>query len=75
MRSFVTDMSIYTKDNKYGYTININNPVAHKLYRAYLKKHNIPERIGLSDPERADFEGKVGEMIRRRIIVVEKRYI
>ena len=75
MRSFVTDMSIYTKDNKYGYTININNPVAHKLYRAYLKKHNIPERIGLTDCERADFEGKVGEMIRRRIIVVEGRYI
>lgn len=75
MRSFVTDMSIYTKDNKYGYTININNPVAHKLYRAYLKKHNIPKQIGLSDCERADFEGKVGEMIRRRIIVVKGRYI
>lgn len=75
MRSFVTDMSIYTKDNKYGYTININNPVAHKLYRAYLKKHNIPERIGLTDCERADFEGKVREMIRSRIIVVKGRYI
>lgn len=75
MKSIVTDMSIYTKDNKYGNTININNPVAHKLYKAYLKKHNIPDRIGLSDPERADFEGKVGEMIRRRIIVVEGRYI
>lgn len=72
MKTFIVDKSIYTKNNKYGCIININHPLIHKFYEAYLKKLDIPKHIGLTDQQRFEFEGKIGEMIRRRIIVLRE---
>ena len=55
-----------------GCIININHPLIHKFYEAYLKKLDIPKHIGLTDRQRFEFEGKIGEMIRRRIIILEE---
>lgn len=72
MKTLIVDKSIYTKNNKYGCTININHPTIHKLYEAYLKKLDVPKYIGLTDQQRFEFEAKIGEMIRRRIIVLRE---
>ncbi len=71
MKTFIVDKSIYAKNNKYGCIININHPLIHMFYIAYLKKGNIPKYIGLNDKQRFDFESRIAEMIRRRIIVVK----
>ena len=71
MKKYVVDRSIYTDNNKYGFLININHPLIHKLYESYLDKRNIPKHIGLTDKQRFDFETRISELIRKRIIVIK----
>ena len=71
MKQIIVDSSIYTEGNQYGFLININHPVMHRFYEAYLKKLNIPKHIGLTDKQRFDFEARISELIRKRIIVLK----
>ena len=45
--------------NKYGYQLNLKDPLVQKLYWRYKDKHHIPHWCPLSDGERLDFEAQV----------------
>ena len=47
------DSSIFTKDNTYGYQLNINHPLIRPHYERFKVKCNTPI---LSDAERFEFE-------------------
>ena len=47
------DSSIYTKDNHYGYRLNINHPLIRPHYERFKVKCNTPI---LSDAQRFEFE-------------------
>ena len=60
-------MSIYLdRPNRYGYRLDIRNPLVQKLYLRYKDKHHIPHWCPLSDEERLDFEAQVIEWWERR---------
>ena len=46
----------FIEDNKYGYRVNIRNPVAAELWRRYRKKLGLPSWCPCSDEERFEFE-------------------
>lgn len=56
------DVSIYAKDNKYAYKVNINHPSVRPLYERYKEK--IGEQI-LSDKQRHDFEQLFFKMLEK----------
>lgn len=45
--------------NKYGYQLDLKDPLVKKLYGRYKYKHHIPHWCPLSDAERLDFESQV----------------
>lgn len=45
--------------NKYGYQLDLKDPLVKKLYGRYKDKHHIPHWYPLSDAERLDFESQV----------------
>lgn len=45
--------------NKYGYQLDLKDPLVQKLYWRYKDKHHIPHWCPLSDGERLDFEAQV----------------
>ena len=45
--------------NKYGYQLDLKDPLVQKLYWRYKDKHHIPHWCPLSDEERLDFEAQV----------------
>lgn len=49
----------FIEDNKYGYRVNIRNPVAAELWRRYRKKLGLPSWCPASDEERLEFEVQV----------------
>lgn len=49
----------FIEDNKYGYRVNIRNPVAAELWRRYRKKLGLPSWCPCSDEERLEFEVQV----------------
>lgn len=55
--------SIYAKQNKYGYKINVNHPQIQPLYERY--KEHIGEKK-LSDRQRLNFECLIYQMIERK---------
>lgn len=57
------DSSIFTKDNTYGYQLNINHPLIRPHYERFKVKCNTPI---LSDEQRFEFE-------RLMIAALEKR--
>lgn len=60
-------MSIYLdRPNRYGYRLDIRNPLVQKLYWRYKDKHHIPHWCPLSDEERLDFEAQVIKWWERR---------
>ena len=63
MAGIIPDDSIFAKDNKYGYKINVNHPKIRPLYERYKEK--VGERI-LSDRQRRHFELLIFELIERR---------
>lgn len=63
MASIAANDSIFAKDNKYGYKINVNHPKIRPLYERYKEK--VGERI-LSDQQRRHFELLIHELIERR---------
>ncbi len=70
---FRTDHTIYHRTHQYGYLFNINNPVVHYFYKLYLKEKNIPERIGLSDQQRKNFESEIQLRINKGQIRISKQ--
>ena len=52
--------------NKYGYQLDLKDPLVQKLYWRYKDKHHIPHWCPLSDDERLDFEAQVIEWRERR---------
>ena len=52
--------------NKYGYQLDLKDPLVKKLYGRYKDKHHIPHWCPLSDDERMDFEAQVMEWWERR---------
>lgn len=46
----------FMKNDKYGYRVNIRNPVAAELWRRYRKKLGLPSWCPCSDEERFEFE-------------------
>lgn len=42
--------------NKYGYQLDLKDPLVQKLYWRYKEKHHIPHWCPMSDEERLDFE-------------------
>lgn len=52
--------------NKYGYQLDLKDPLVQKLYWRYKEKHHIPHWCPLSDAERLDFEAQVMEWWERR---------
>ena len=52
--------------NKYGYQLDLKDPLVQKLYWRYKDKHHIPHWCPLSDEERLDFEAQVIEWWERR---------
>lgn len=49
----------FMKNDKYGYRVNIRNPVAAELWRRYRKKLGLPSWCPASDEERLEFEVQV----------------
>ena len=52
--------------NKYGYQLDLKDPLVQKLYWRYKDKHHIPHWCPLSDDERLDFEAQVIKWWERR---------
>ena len=52
--------------NKYGYQLDLKDPLVQKLYWRYKDIHHIPHWCPLSDDERLDFEARVIEWWERR---------
>ena len=52
--------------NKYGYQLDLKDPLVQKLYWRYKDIHHIPHWCPLSDEERLDFEAQVTEWWERR---------
>ena len=52
--------------NKYGYQLDLKDPLVQKLYWRYKYKHHIPHWCPLSDDERLDFEAQVIKWWERR---------
>ena len=52
--------------NKYGYQLDLKDPLVQKLYWRYKDKHHIPHWFPLSDEERLDFEAQVIKWWERR---------
>ena len=52
--------------NKYGYQLDLKDPLVQKLYWRYKDIHHIPHWCPLSDDERLDFEAQVMEWWERR---------
>lgn len=52
--------------NKYGYQLDLKDPLVQKLYWRYKDIHHIPHWCPLSDEERLDFETQVIEWWERR---------
>ena len=48
--------SIYLKNNRYGYRLNLNHPKINELYRRYKEWKGLPVTMPLTDAERRDFE-------------------
>jgi len=82
MKQFITDSSIFLFNKEpyapvidgepYPFKINLfTNPVGHGFYLAYLKKHNIPKWIGLTDKQRKELEEKIKKLIVEGRIIVE----
>ena len=46
----------FMKNDKYGYRVNIRNPVAAELWKRYRKKLGLPSWCPCSDEERFEFE-------------------
>ena len=49
----------FMENDKYGYRVNIRNPVAAELWRRYRKKLGLPSWCPASDEERLEFEIQV----------------
>ena len=52
--------------NKYGYQLDLKDPLVQKLYWRYKDKHHIPHWCPLFDEERLDFEAQVIKWWERR---------
>lgn len=52
--------------NRYGYQLDLKDPLVQKLYWRYKDKHHIPHWCPMSDEERLDFEAQVIEWWERR---------
>ena len=52
--------------NKYGYQLDLKDPLVQKLYWRYKDMHHIRHWCPLSDEERLDFEARVIEWWERR---------
>ena len=52
--------------NKYGYQLDLKDPLVQKLYWRYKEKHHIAHWCPMSDEERLDFEAQVIEWCERR---------
>ena len=52
--------------NKYGYQLDLKDPLVQKLYWRYKDIHHIPQWCPLSDDERLDFEAQVIKWWERR---------
>ena len=58
-----TNDSIYAKENKYGYKLNVNHPQILPLYERYKKK--LGEKI-LSDTQRLTFETMIFKALQKK---------
>lgn len=56
--------SIFAKDNKYGYRLNVNHPWIKRQYERYKAKVN---EIILSDEQRFDFEEQVLQWLQKKM--------
>lgn len=56
--------------NKYGYTLDVNNPTINRLYDHYIKARGI--RRPPSDKERLEFERRVKRILVREYKAVYK---
>ena len=52
--------------NRYGYQLDLKDPLVQKLYWRYKDIHHIPHWCPLSDDERLDFEAQVIKWWERR---------
>lgn len=50
------NFKIYNVGNKYGYRLNINNPLIYEYYERYKKWKNLNFRYPISDEQRKEFE-------------------
>ena len=55
---------VYNVNNKYGYALNVNNPVLKEWYLAYMRRNDI--HIPPSDKVRLEWEAKVHKYIKRK---------
>lgn len=57
MRLYETaTVPMYVTKNKYGFRLNVNNPIVSRALSAYKKERGLPERYPLDDEERVRFE-------------------
>lgn len=57
--------TMFVKNNRYGYKLNLNHPKIRELYYRYKKWKNIAEIYPLSDAERFEFERYVIENLKK----------
>lgn len=68
-----TDYTIYripSANDQTNYKINVNNPVANKLYCIYKKNNNLPLHYPCSDLDRFAFERWIFKLIRDKKIIL-----
>ncbi len=63
------NVSIFAKDNKYGYRLNVNHPWVKKQYERYKAKVN---ELILSDKQRFDFEEQVLQWLQKSAALKNK---
>lgn len=64
-QSLPEPVSVYIRNNPYGYRININHPKIQPLYERYHEKIGMPLHIHLSRQQRLEFERIILRMIER----------
>lgn len=65
--------SLYAKNNKYGYRLNVNHPYINKLYLRFKASKGIEINIPISDINRREFEVVVIELLQKQGLLPNRR--
>lgn len=70
-KPIVVDHGVYTRDNPYGYTFNVNHPIIKKIYERYKERKGLSGSYPVSDAERRRFDWYIGKLIDEGVLIVK----